>query len=159
MVSIPLGGWLSDRLVARHGLRLGRRAVPLAGLTHAGVLLSLGAHTTDGYVAAVALALSTAFVLSVEGPFWATMTGMAGSRSGVAGGIMNMGSNVGGLVSPALTPLLAETIGWENALQVAAVLSVVAALLWLWIDPSGPDPAAVAGTSSVPRAGEPAATA
>jgi len=29
------------------------------------------------------------------------------------------GSNVGGLVSPALTPVLAAAIGWEFALHVA----------------------------------------
>jgi len=137
IVSIPLGGWLSDRLAARHGLVVGRRAVPLAGLALAGVFLSLGARTTNGYLAAAYLALSTAFVLSVEGPFWATMTEIAGPRSGLGGGIMNTGSNVGGLVSPALTPVLAAAVGWENALHLAAVLSVVAALLWIGIDPAG----------------------
>jgi ACS family glucarate transporter-like MFS transporter len=136
IVSIPLGGWLSDRIAASRGLTVGRRAVPLFGLSVAGVFLSLGAHTMNGYVAALYLALSTALVLSVEGPFWATMMEIAGDRSGVGGGIMNTGSNVGGLVSPALTPVLAATIGWENALQVAAVVSVVAALLWLGIRPA-----------------------
>jgi ACS family glucarate transporter-like MFS transporter len=136
IVSIPLGGWISDRIVARRGLAFGRRAVPLVGLTLAGVFLSLGARTTNGYMAAVYLALSTALVLSVEGPFWATMMEIAGGLSGAGGGIMNAGSNVGGLISPALTPVLAESIGWENALHVAAVLSVVAALLWLGIRPT-----------------------
>ena len=46
---------------------------------------------------------------------------------------MNMGSNLGGLVSPALTPVLAAAIGWENALHVAAALSVVGGLLWLGV--------------------------
>ena len=138
IVSIPLGGWISDRIAARHGLVVGRRAVPLVGLALAGVFLSLGARTMNGYVAAVSLALSTALVLCVEGPFWATMTEIAGGRSGLAGGIMNTGSNVGGLVSPALTPVLAAAIGWENALHVAAALSVVAAFLWLGIDPRPP---------------------
>jgi len=136
IISIPLGGWISDRLVARRGLAFGRRAVPLAGLILAGVLLSLGARTTNGYLAAVYLALSTALVLSVEGPFWATMMKIAGDRSGVGGGIMNTGSNVGGLISPALTPVLAESIGWENALHIAAALSVIAGLLWVGISPS-----------------------
>jgi MFS transporter, ACS family, glucarate transporter len=137
MGSIPLGGWLSDRLAEGRGLAFGRRAVPLVGLTLAGVLLSLGARTTNGVLAAIYLALSTALVLSVEGPFWATMMEIAGDRSGVGGGIMNTGSNVGGLISPALTPVLAKAIGWENALHVAAVLSFVAALLWLGIKPVG----------------------
>ncbi len=140
IVSIPFGGWLSDRIAARHGLVVGRRAVPLVGLALAGVFLSLGARTTNGYLAAVSLALSTALVLSVEGPFWATMTEIAGGRSGLGGGIMNTGSNVGGLVSPALTPVLAAAVGWENALHVAAALSVVAAVLWLGIDPVSPEP-------------------
>ena len=48
---------------------------------------------------------------------------------------MNMGSNIGGLISPALTPVLAASIGWEAALMVSAALAVVAALLWCWIRP------------------------
>jgi ACS family glucarate transporter-like MFS transporter len=141
IVSIPLGGWLSDRLSAgRMGLAWGRRAVPLAGLMAGGVLLSCGAATGNPYLAAVALALSTAAVLSVEGPFWATMLAVAGDRSGTAGGIMNMGSNVGGAISPALTPVLAAAIGWQNALHVAAALAIVAALLWLGVVPGQPQP-------------------
>lgn len=97
--SIPLGGVISDRLVTRGlGLRWGRRAVPLFGLTFAGVFLALGARTTNAYLAVFYLALSTAFVLCVEGPFWATMMEIAGRNSGAAGGVMNMGSNVGGLI-------------------------------------------------------------
>jgi len=63
------------------------------------------------------------------------MTELAGRRSGAAGGVMNMGSNLGGLVSPALTPVLAAAIGWENALLVAAALAVVGGLLWLGVTP------------------------
>jgi len=86
-------------------------------------------------LAAISLAFATAFVLCVEGPFWTMMMNIAGPRSGSAGGIMNMGSNVGGLISPALTPVLAGYIGWENALHVAAGLAIIAALLWLGIWP------------------------
>ena len=46
---------------------------------------------------------------------------------------MNTGCNVGGLLSPMLTPMLAASIGWEAALHVAAALAVVAAILWLGI--------------------------
>jgi len=141
IVSIPLGGFLSDRLVVgRLGPVWGRRTVPILGLGLSGILTSVGAHTESPAVAAVSLALATAFVLSVEGPFWATMMGLAGSRSGTAGGIMNMGSNVGGLISPVLTPLLAERIGWENALHIAGVLGLLAAALWLGIDPARESP-------------------
>ena len=134
IVSIPLGGIVSDRLVESSlGLTWGRRLVPLVAFSGSGVFLALGAHATNAHMAAVCLALATALVLSVEGPFWATMMEIAGQRSGAAGGVMNMGSNLGGLISPALTPVLAASMGWENALDVAAVIAVLAGLLWFGI--------------------------
>ena len=142
IVSIPLGGAVSDALVRRLGEARGRRVVPMAGLIGGSVFIAVGARTANAYVAAVCLALATALVLSVEGPFWATMTELAGARSGAAGGVMNMGSNLGGLVSPALTPVLAAAIGWERALHVAAALSVAGGLLWLGVTPGEPATAA-----------------
>ena len=49
---------------------------------------------------------------------------------------MNMGSNIGGLISPALTPVLAGLFGWEAALLVSAALALIAAALWLRITPA-----------------------
>jgi ACS family glucarate transporter-like MFS transporter len=134
MVAIPAGGTLADRLArGRLGPSWGRRIVLLVGMIGAGAFLSIGAHTAHAYVAAVSLAVATALVLCVEGPFWATMNDLSGARSGLGGGIMNTGCNVGGLISPALTPALAASIGWEPALHLAAGLSVLAGVLWLWI--------------------------
>jgi ACS family glucarate transporter-like MFS transporter len=137
IIAIPGGGAVADRLSrGRLGPVWGRRLVPITGMVGSGVLLSLGAHTPNAYVAAVALAVSTALILCVEGPFWATMNDLAGERSGLGGGVMNTGCNVGGLISPALTPALGATIGWEPALHLAAGLAVVAGVLWFWITPT-----------------------
>lgn len=46
---------------------------------------------------------------------------------------MNLGSNNGGLISPALTPILAAHLGWKNALDVGGGISVIAAALWFGI--------------------------
>jgi len=136
IVSIPVGGLISDRLAAgRSGPVWGRRIVPLTGMALSGILISIGAHTGSTAMAAISLAFATALILCVEGPFWAMMMRIAGNKSGTAGGIMNMGSNIGGLISPALTPVIASLIGWENALHVAAGLAVIAALCWFWIKP------------------------
>jgi len=129
IVSIPLGGWLFDRVA------FDRRAVPIAGLAGSGLFIAIGAHAANAYVAATCLALATSLVLSVEGPFWATMPAIAGPNSGAAGGVMNMGSNLGGLISPALTPVLAAYIGWESALLLSGALAVIAALLWFGVTP------------------------
>ncbi len=138
IVSIPLGGLVADRLAAgRLGPVWGPRAVAMTGMAGSGVLISIGAHTASAVLAAVSLAVATALVLSVEGPFWSTVTRMPGGRSGTAGGIMNTGCNIGGLLSPTLTPMLAASIGWEPALHVAAALAVLAAALWLGIGACG----------------------
>jgi ACS family glucarate transporter-like MFS transporter len=136
IVSIPLGGVVSDALVKRCGVARGRRIVPMAGLLGGAAFLSAGARTPEAHVAAVCLALATALVLSVEGPFWAAMMDLAGGRSGTAGGIMNMGCNIGGLISPALTPVLASILGWENALLLAAGISILGGAAWFGIHPS-----------------------
>ena len=141
IVSVPLGGLVSDRLAAGGTGPWRWRIVPLAGLAGAGLFIALGAHTQNAYVAAFSLAGATGLVMCVEGPFWATMTRLSGGKAGTAGGIMNMGCNVGGLISPALTPVIAAAIGWENALLVAAALSVAGGLLWLGIAPAPPGPA------------------
>jgi ACS family glucarate transporter-like MFS transporter len=134
ILSIPLGGYISDRLANSNlGETRGRRIVPIIGMGMSGILIAIGAHTTSAIMAAVSLAFATALVLCVEGPFWATMMRIAGKNSGRAGGIMNMGSNLGGLLSPALTPLIASFIGWENALHLAAFLAIIAAISWLGI--------------------------
>ncbi len=129
--AIPLGGVLSDAAMARWGATWGRRSVPLIALSAAALFLVIGARTPNAIVAVGSLTACTVLVLSTEGAFWATMTQLAGERSGVAGGVMNFGSNLGGMVSPALTPWLAERIGWEAALSLTAGLAVVAGLLWL----------------------------
>ncbi len=133
MFAIPLGGVFSDWAVIRWGSTWGRRSVPLAALSAAAIFLVIGARTPRPLLAVAALTTCTVLVLCTEGPFWATMTQLSGERSGIAGGTMNFGSNLGGMVSPALTPWLAERIGWEAALTLTAGLAVVAGLLWLGV--------------------------
>ncbi len=133
LMVIPLGGIVSDMAVRRWGFTWGRRSVPSLAMVLAAGSLLLGAHTSSGLLAAVSLTVSTALVLITEGPYWASMTQISGPQSGTAAGVMNFGCNVGGLLSPVLTPWLATRLGWENALSVAALLAVVGGLLWFGI--------------------------
>ncbi|MGC2447080.1 MAG: MFS transporter, partial [Candidatus Sulfotelmatobacter sp.] len=131
--AIPLGGVFSDLAVTRWGATWGRRSLPLAALCISGIFLVIGARTPNANLAVAALTACTVLVICTEGPFWATMTQLSGEHSGIAGGTMNFGSNIGGAISPALTPWLAERIGWESALTLTAGLALVAGLLWLGV--------------------------
>jgi ACS family glucarate transporter-like MFS transporter len=133
LIVIPLGGLVSDWAVKRWGSTWGRRSLPLPAMALAASSLLLGARTGSAWLAALSLTAATALVLATEGPYWASMTQLSGPRSGIAGGVMNFGSNLGGLISPVLTPWLAARLGWETALGVAAIIAVVGAFLWLGV--------------------------
>ena len=133
LVAIPLGGALSDAAVRRFGPTRGRRILPLPALVVAGGLLVVGARAEAAWLAVACLTLCTVLVIGTEGPFWATLNQVAGRHGGTGGGIMNFGSNLGGLVSPVLTPWLAQRIGWSAALTATAALALVAGLLWLGV--------------------------
>ena len=132
-VAIPLGGVISDFAAGRWEATWGRRSLPLFALCASAVFLVIGARTPSSTVAVAALTACTVLVLCTEGPFWATMTQISGEHSGVAGGTMNFGSNIGGIISPALTPWLAERIGWQTTLTLTAGLAVLAGVLWLGV--------------------------
>jgi ACS family glucarate transporter-like MFS transporter len=117
----------------RWGSTWGRRAVPVVALCAAAGFLAIGARTASAGVAVGSLTVCTVLVLCTEGPFWATMSQLAGKRSGFAGGTMNFGGNLGGLISPTLTPWLAERIGWEQTLTLTAGLAIIAGVLWLGV--------------------------
>jgi ACS family glucarate transporter-like MFS transporter len=48
---------------------------------------------------------------------------------------MNMGGNLGGLISASLTPIVAARFGWVGSLDFSAILASLGGLLWLWLDP------------------------
>ena len=49
---------------------------------------------------------------------------------------MNTGANIGGAISPTLTPWLANQWGWPVSLAVAATVAIVGGLIWFKIDPA-----------------------
>ena len=131
------GGYLSDRLIkTRLGIDWGRRIIPLVCLVGAAIFLTIGARVENTYLAAAILAVCTGLILGVVGPYWATANQISGRKTGFTGGLMNTGSNIGGVISPTLTPLIAQHFGWVHALDFASVVALGAAALWLWISPS-----------------------
>ena len=133
LLAVPLGGVVSDVAVRHFGATWGRRLVPLSALVIASVLLVAGARTGSAGFAVACLTLCTVLVIGTEGPFWATLNQITGRQGGMGGGIMNFGSNLGGMVSPVVTPWLAARMGWSAALSATAALAAVSGLLWLGV--------------------------
>ena len=135
---LPLGGWASDRLVLRYGRKLGRRVVPIVGMTLSAALLYAGAASGGALETAGFLALALGLAASCEGVFWGSAIDIGGRRIGAVGGILNTGGNLGGILSPLVTPLLARHAGWTWSLHVASLIVLAGVATWLFIDPSRP---------------------
>jgi ACS family glucarate transporter-like MFS transporter len=68
-----------------------------------------------------------------EGVFWTTATDIGGRSRGLSGAFMNTGGNLGGLISPVLSPFIARSLGWPGAIAVACVMSGLGGLVWFLI--------------------------
>jgi ACS family glucarate transporter-like MFS transporter len=134
-VMTPLGGWIADRLSPRLGINKARRLVSVTGLSLSAVLLYVGSSGLDIVPTVVLLSLAVGCGAAAEGPFWATAIETGGENAGVAGGIMNSGGNVGGILSPTLTPIIAAYFGWEASLHFASLLVALSVLIWFFIKP------------------------
>jgi MFS family permease len=131
---MPVGGLVSDRLTRAFGAQVGRRIVPMLGLTLSAAFTYAG--TVAPGISAVVVCLSLAFGLAAccEGPFWACVTEIAGERVGAASSILNTGAQVGGFFSPILTPYIASRAGWSWGLYVGSLVAMSGVLAIYLVD-------------------------
>ncbi len=133
-VMTPLGGFVSDALVRRFGLKSGRRIVPFIAMPISAVCLFVGAGGWGTFATVTLLSLALGFSASAEGPFWATAVDIGGGQAGAAGGIMNTGGNAGGMLAPILTPLIARHFGWEGGLYFGSFVVLLGVGAWFFLD-------------------------
>ena len=63
-------------------------------------------------------------------------TDLSKTHAGTLSGVMNTGVNIGGVISPSLTPWLADYWGWTASLLVAAGIALCGGLMWMKVDPT-----------------------
>jgi MFS family permease len=135
MVMTPVGGWASDRLGARFGLRNGRRMVVVASMVISAILVFIGSNVTGTLPTVVLLCLSLGFVAATDGPFWAAAMDASGKHSGTGSAILNTGGNIGGMLAPTLTPLLAHWFGWSAGLYFGGAFVLLGVTVWFFLTP------------------------
>jgi ACS family glucarate transporter-like MFS transporter len=134
LVSCPLGGWATDRMATRYGVTRGRLVAGMSGMMCAGCAIGAGAFADSSFVAVASLSLGAGCLYFAVGAYWASTTDLSRAHAGTLSGLMNTGANVGGALSPSLTPWMANEWGWPVALAAAGAIAVVGAALWLKID-------------------------
>jgi len=122
------GGWIADILSRRYGKRVGRCGVALVGLALAGVFIALATQVESAQLASIVLAGGAGALYVSQSAFWAVTADIAGTSAGTASGLMNMGGQLGGVITASLTPWMADTFGWTPSFMAAAVLCGLGAL-------------------------------
>jgi ACS family glucarate transporter-like MFS transporter len=127
------GGWLCDRLCKHLGLRWGCRWPVIIGMAASAALLLIGAFHSSQLVAVSALVLCFFFNQLNEGPYWASSIAVGGRHAGAAGGVMNTGANVMGIINAILVPFLAQAYGWTFAIASGAIFAVLGIVFMLLV--------------------------
>lgn len=133
------GGFLSDTLARRAGLRWGRRLPAGLGLLFSSVLLLLSLALRSPVAALSAMVASFGCADIILGPAWATCLDIGREQAGTVTGCMNSFGQIGGLLSPILFGWAVQKWGsWTFPLLLTAGCYFLSACMWLLIDPKKP---------------------
>ncbi|HXM97666.1 MAG TPA: MFS transporter [Candidatus Dormibacteraeota bacterium] len=132
----PLGGVCCDALTRAYGKRMGRTAIPVFALALTAMLLISGSRAQSARFASVVLAGGAGALYLSQSSFWSVTADISAGFSGTVSGFMNMGAQFGGAVTASLTPWIASRYGWTSSFYTAAVLALLGALAWLFVNPN-----------------------
>ena len=136
-ICAPAGGFLADHLIPHLGRIHARRSVAMTGMTLAGLFIVLGTSVHTPILAIAFLSLGAGSVYLAVTSYFAVALDVSPSYSATAASVINTGANLGGAVSPTLTPWIAARYGWTPALYLAAGISLTAAILWFFVRSQG----------------------
>lgn len=136
VVSDLFGGFTTDAVARRFGLRIGRSVVGAGAYLVAGVAMIFAAEAHNpalvGYLISLAVAASM-FILAAA---WATCIDIGGDNAGVVSAVMNTAGQIGAVFSPLIvTGLLGLFGSWNASLYVMGGLFLIGAMCWCFIDP------------------------
>ncbi|MBV9181076.1 MAG: MFS transporter [Acidobacteria bacterium] len=131
----PLGGWISDLVSSRFGPRIGRCGVACASMALASVFVVVGAYASEARLASVVLAGGAGALYLAQSAYWSVSSELGGSSAGSVSGVMNMGAQIGGVVTASLTPWIAKHFGWDTSFFVAAAVCAFGSITWLLVHP------------------------
>jgi MFS transporter, ACS family, glucarate transporter len=131
-----IGGVLATALGVRLGVRRGLRLVPLVSLPACALLLLGAVAAPTGYLAVAAIALAFACEQVNEGPYWAAIMHCAPADTMAAGGILNTGGNLGGLIAAPVTAYFSGHGSWGSPFFIGCGFALLAAACWLIVDPT-----------------------
>jgi len=132
-IGAALGGWICDRLCKRIGLRWGCRWPVILGMSISGALLIGGTLSPSASLALWMFIFCFFFNQLTEGGYWAAAIAVGGEDAGAAGGVMNTGNNLSGVINALMVPILANRYGWDFAIGAGGIFAFLGAGLMLLV--------------------------
>lgn len=133
------GGYLTDRLTVRYGLKVGRKALGASSLTISAVCMFLAAFIPGKMAVFVFLSLCFGIFDLMLPSAWALCVDLGKQHAGAISGAMNTAGNIGGFCCGILFGFLVESSGNYNLpLYMISGMLVVSAMLFSFINPEKP---------------------
>jgi len=152
------GGFLSDYLCKRYGLKIGRRTVGAAGLAVSGVCMLTTAYTADPVNSIVLLALGYGAMDCMLPVSWAVCLDVGRRYAGALSGSMNMAGQLGSFGSSVLFGYLVDYYhSYDLPLKLFSIMLFISAYLFTRIDPTQELPLAEDRSLPIPAGIAPAA--
>jgi sugar phosphate permease len=131
------GGVVTDMVYKRtKTLKWARRAVCIASMLGASILIIPAAMVSDPVLTVILLSLCNFFIFVTLAPSWAASMDVAGGFSGSVSSVMNMVGQAAGSVSTIIFGALVQYVSWMAPFYLIAAVMLGSALLWAFlIDP------------------------
>ncbi len=139
MIGNIAGGHLTDRLTHRYGIKVGRKALGSTSLAVSAVCMFLAAFIPGKMAVFVFLSLCFGIFDLMLPSAWALCIDLGKRNAGTISGAMNTAGNIGGFCCGILFGELVQQSGNYNLpLYMIAVMLLVSALLFAFINPEKP---------------------
>jgi sugar phosphate permease len=137
VVGDAFGGWLTDKLyIKTNNLKFSRRSVAITAMLGCGTSTLFAALSASPFRALIFLTIAMFFLEMTIGPAWAVPMDVGGEFSGTVSGMMNMGGQFVGALSPTVFGYLVSQGSWVAPFGVSAGLLFIGAAIWaFWINP------------------------
>lgn len=132
-------GYISDWLVAR-GISVSKVRVCFGatGLIVSSAALYMAAISGKPLLTVAWLTLSLGALGFTFNASWASCNDLGQKYTGTVSGWMNLCGNLGGVVAPTLTAIIATQLGWQVALVFTSVVGLVGVGAWFLVKPEVP---------------------
>ncbi len=140
VVGDTVGGTFSDWILVRTGnKRLARNAFIACSLLLAGAFLFCTMRTMNVTFVAIYLGLSFFCLELVVGTIWAIPMDITREYAGIAGGMMNFGFGLAGIISPIVFGFVIDKTGnWDIPFGISVGICVIGAVLTVFMRPDKP---------------------